>query len=155
MGNVTLVFRDATLDDIPAMVQVEAAFPYDEDTIGPRQLRYLITKGHADVMVAERDGEVVAYAVVLLRNGSSVAHGWAVVVLPEHRHNGVTTALFAWEEARLLERGYRAISFEVRDDNAEALRLYEKFGYVIQEELTDHFGPGRTGWRMVKELHGV
>ena len=153
--NVTLAFRDATLDDIPAMVRVEAAFPYDEDTIGPRQLRHLIARGHADVIVAEDDGEVIAYAVVLLRNGSSVAHGWAVVVLPEYRRNGVTTALFEWEEGRLFDRGYRAVSFEVRDDNVGALHLYEKFGYVIREELPDHFGPGRTGWRMVKDLDGA
>lgn len=150
---MNIAFRDATLDDIPAMVRVEAAFPYDEDTIGPRQLRHLITRGHADVIVAEGNGEVIAFAVVLLRRGSTVAHGWAVVVLPEHRHRGVTTSLFEWEEARLAARGYRAVSFEVRDDNAEAIHLYEGFGYVRRAQLVDHFGPGRHGWRMVKELH--
>ena len=154
MVDMAVIFRDATLDDIPAMLRVETAFQYDEDPIGARQLRHLISKGHADVIVAEDDGEVIAYAAVLLRNGSSVAHGWSIAVLPEHRHGGVATALFAWEEPRLLERGYRAVSFEVRDDNPEALHLYETFGYVVREELIDHFGHGRHGWRMVKDLDG-
>lgn len=149
------VIRDATVEDIPAMVAVESAgYTFEEDPIGARQLRHLITRGHADVIVVESEGEVIAHAVVLLRRGSKTAHGWSMVVLPEYQHLGATTALFEWEEARLAERGYRAVSFEVRGENAKALRAYETFGYVAQKQLVDHFGPGRHGVKMVKELSG-
>lgn len=146
-------YRAATVDDIDRLCEIElAAHTYSADLIGRRELRHLITRGHADVVVAEEGDRIVGFAVVLLRRGSRVAHGWWIAFDPSEQHHGLATGLFDTEERSLAERGYTAISFEVRCDNERALALYESLGYRVTEDLTDRFGDGVHGVRMVKVL---
>lgn len=149
-------YRPATVDDIERLHELEmVAFADDVDRFGRRELRHLLTKGHADVLVAEEDGVIVGFAVILLRTGSTVAHGWSIAFDPSVHHHGLATGLFAHEERDLADRGITAVSFEVRCDNLGARALYESLGYRITEELPDRFGAGAHGLRMVKDLGGT
>jgi len=150
---MSVTYRVGTPSDEEPLLAIEnEAFVYRNDKFGKREMKYMLTKAHAEVVIAENDTGIVGFAVLLFRTGSSVAHGWSMAVLPDYQHNGVTTGLFAWSEQHLREIGYKRVSFEVRSANAGAQRLYERLGYHEIEQMPDHFGPGHDGLRMVKDL---
>ena len=52
-----------------------------------------------------------------------------LAVLPDHRGQGVATALLAAIEAEALRRGCCKLTLEVREDNPAAEALYRKLGF--------------------------
>ncbi len=86
-----------------------------------------------DSRVVVRDGEKVAFALVARRGWSSRLAAMAVV--PEARGEGVGT----WLTERLLaeskERGERRMELEVIEENAPAVRLYNKSGFRVLRRL--------------------
>ncbi|MGY5766561.1 N-acetyltransferase family protein [Brachybacterium sp. DNPG3] len=94
--------------------------------------------GAADYLVAWRQGEPLGSAVIRWA-GYHGAEGHAahpgvveichLHVRPEHRGQGVGTALIVGSERRAVERGHRRIAVGVADDNPDARRLYERLGY--------------------------
>ena len=154
---MTLHCRLATLDDIDGLCGIDKeAFGGEShsrhDRTTRRQFRYLLTQAHAEMYVVERDGQIVGYASVLMREGSTQIHGWSVAILEEARGQGVATAFFAWAEQRWVSMGYDRASFEVHVNNPGAQRLYTRMGYEITEPLPDYFDVGDSGIRMVKRL---
>ena len=69
------VFRDATIDDLPRLLQIEAQFPGDR--LSPRQFRHHLRRG-ARIRVVENAGHIVGYSLVLLRRRSS----WKSITTP-------------------------------------------------------------------------
>jgi ribosomal protein S18 acetylase RimI-like enzyme len=147
------VFRLATLDDVEAISAIESdIFPKAADRLGPRQLKRLLTEGHGEIYLDEVDGRIAGFAIVLFREGSRVARGYSIAVLPEVRRTGVATDFFAWGEQRVLEAGCDEVHFEVHTTNTRARHLYEELGYRVIEEMPDYFGPGDHAVRMSKTL---
>jgi ribosomal protein S18 acetylase RimI-like enzyme len=73
--------RHAGIDDLTALVGLEAAC-FDSDRISRRQFRYLLTKGKAAILVAEREGVIVGDVVLLFSNATSVARLYSIAVDP-------------------------------------------------------------------------
>ncbi len=55
-----------------------------------------------------------------------------VYISPEHRHQGLATALLHTGEAWAMAHGYRQISLQVYTDNWNAQGLYQALGYQTQ-----------------------
>jgi GNAT superfamily N-acetyltransferase len=64
--------------------------------------------------------------------GDRHAHIFLLYVLPEHRRQGVGSALMRHAETWAGERGDRQIGLQVFQSNQPALNLYEKLGYDVQ-----------------------
>ncbi len=78
-------------------------------------------------LVGTAGGVIVATAMA----GYEGHRGWInyLGVLPEHRRRGHARRLLEEAERRLRLEGCPKINLQVRPDNAEALRFYERVGY--------------------------
>jgi len=66
------MIRPATLNDIDALVAIENQC-FGSDLLTRRSFRYLLTKGHANTLLEERDGRVCGYAMALFSGGTSMS----------------------------------------------------------------------------------
>jgi ribosomal protein S18 acetylase RimI-like enzyme len=58
-------------------------------------------------------------------------------ILPSHQHRGIGSSLFAFGVESLREKGCKEINLLVEAKNEKALDLYKKFGFIIQDHLTE------------------
>lgn len=144
------VLRPARVEDLDALMGLENRFPGDRLARG--SFRYLITRGHADVLVCTRDGVVVGDAVVLYRRRTAAARLYSLVVDPDRRRQGLGQALLAGAEAAACARGRHSLSLEVRHDNQAALGLYLRAGYILIGSVPDYYEDHESAHRMRKRL---
>ena len=161
MSSVTV--RPAGPDDETAMGRLGAMLVAEHHEFDPlrfiapipglakRYGEFLISqaeRGDKIVLVAEREGEVVGYAYGGVEgNDYMVLRGPAgeiydVVVDPDHRRQGVGTALFAAMLARLGELGAPRVVLFTADKNHPAQAMFAKLGFR------------RTMIEMTRELGG-
>jgi ribosomal-protein-alanine N-acetyltransferase len=55
----------------------------------------------------------------------------------------------------LTDRGVRRVYLEVDDDNAAAIRLYERSGFRRVGTLPNYYGPGQGAVHMLCEARGA
>jgi ribosomal protein S18 acetylase RimI-like enzyme len=143
------VIRAATLDDVPALVELNhevqaihlAAMP-EKYTDPPRdeielQVREAFAVPALVILVAESAGEVVGYAMV--KRVDAAGHTYARPRLTAHvdqlgvaaraRRDGHGRALMAAVEAQARTWGAAAVTLDVQTFNAEAVAFYAALGY--------------------------
>lgn len=149
------MIRDATLDDIDALVALENRC-FDYDRLSRRNFRYMLTKANAAVLVDERKGELRGYVLVLFQTGTSLARMYSLAVDPDSRGHGVAAELIKAAERAALARGCVYMRLEVRPDNAAAIALYQKLHYrqfgVVDDYYEDHADALRFEKLMVPHL---
>jgi len=64
--------------------------------------------------------------------GSRHAHIFLLYVVPEHRRQGIGTALMRYVENWAIQRGDRQLGLQVFQSNQAALNLYNQLGYQTQ-----------------------
>ena len=124
---MNLSIRKMTLDDIPAVVQLDQisfSLPWPE-----RSFRFEVTDNPASrCWVAEIEnrlaGMVVGWMFV------SELHIATIATHPEFRRQGIARRLLAHSLLQALAEGARSSFLEVRESNLAAQELYRKFGYI-------------------------
>lgn len=144
------MIRAAQLSDVPALVRLETLFPSDQ--LSARNFRHLLTRGHAQVLVATEHGALIGNVVLLFRRGRRAARVYSLVVHPDFQRRGVARALLQAAEAEAQRRGYTQLSLEVRADNAPALGLYTALGYDAMRWLPGFYADGTAAQRLLKPL---
>jgi len=66
------------------------------------------------------------------QQGDRHSYVLAIYVAPEHRRQGIATALLNHAQTWAREKGDRQIGLQVYADNAGAIALYRKLGYQTQ-----------------------
>jgi hypothetical protein len=67
---MSATYRVGTPSDEEALLAIEnEAFVYRNDKFGKREMKYMLTKAHAEVVIAEADSGIVGFAVLLFRTG--------------------------------------------------------------------------------------
>ena len=145
------MIRSATLDDIDALIALEAQC-FDEDRISRRQFRHLLTRGNAAVLVESRDGHIVGDVVVLFSRATSVARLYSLAVAAEARGQGLAKSLVHAAEQAAWSKQRAYLRLEVRKDNSAAIALYERLGYRRFGEWVDYYDDHADAWRYEKPL---
>lgn len=82
---------------------------------------------HAEIVVAELNGEVVGFAGTE-HGDNCISDVW---VAPLYEGRGLGTALVTSLELIIADRGYDDAEIEVLSVNGRALRLYRRLGYTV------------------------
>jgi ribosomal protein S18 acetylase RimI-like enzyme len=147
------MIRTAVLDDLDQLQQLENSC-FTLDRLSRRQLRYLLTKGKAHLLVAEeRSRNLLGYVAVLFSKATSMARLYSIAVAPAQQGRGLGGRLLlaaeetAWEHQRAYMRA------EVRLDNIASLALFERHGYRRIGRWHDYYEDHMDAWRLEKRLH--
>ena len=145
--------RKARASDVDALAAIENAV-FAGDRISRRSFRTLIERETAEALVAEVDGQVAGYAIVLLRTGSGVARLYSIATAPGFARQGTGRMLLGAAEDIAFEHERMLLRLEVREDNHRAIAIYEKAGYRRIGREADYYEDGMTALRYEKTLRG-
>jgi len=143
--------RRATPMDLPALLALERS-AFTTDHLSLRQYRQHLVSPTAIVLVAVDKTGLLGTALVFFRRESDLARLYSIAVAHGARGRGVGEALLAAVERAAFRRGARRMRLEVRQDNAAAMRLYERRGYSRFAERRGYYEDGGHAWRYEKEL---
>jgi ribosomal protein S18 acetylase RimI-like enzyme len=141
------LFRLSDLKPI-ARLEREAFGPHAFDAMSVLSYGCFSRRGF---LVAEENGEVVGHCVTK-RTGRKSWEIASIAVRSEYRRRGTATALMAEAIQLFRSRGATQASLEVKLDNKDAQRLYERFGFSVKERLPGYYGPGQDGFLMACDL---
>jgi GNAT superfamily N-acetyltransferase len=141
-----LKIRPATNDDLDKLLEfeqgiIETERPFDETLReGPHVYYYdlaaLIASPDAEVVVAEIGSEIVGSGYARIETSKPYhkhrrySYLGFMYVVPEHRGKGINKKVLDVLEAWSRSKGMTEIRLEVYDQNASAIRAYEKSGYA-------------------------
>ena len=120
--------RRGRMSDIDALMALERAV-FSMDILSRRSFRHFIAAPGASLVVAEADGRLAGYVLVLYRRRSKVARLYSIAVAPHIGRRGVGAKLLAAAEDSARRRGCRTMRLEVHERNRRAVGRYEKSGY--------------------------
>ena len=137
-NSASIEFRSAEKQDVKQLVAIENRC-FIQDRLSARNFHWMLEKGHADIILAELNGAMVGYALLLYRRGTSLARLYSFAVLPEYRGSGIGAALLKNAEQRVKEYDCVYLRLEVRPDNAGAIALYKRLGYRQFDTKEDYY----------------
>jgi len=124
-----VLLRDAEASDLDAIMTLETT-TFTTDAWSPELMAIELSAEHTCYIVAVSGDTVVGYAGLSAPIGARQADIQTIAVDVSHRLLGVGTLLL---RRLLLEASARAVDevlLEVRADNPDAQRLYEKHGFT-------------------------
>jgi len=120
--------RPAQASDLATLMAIEER-AFATDRISRKSFRRLLGSRHAATLVAEIDGKLAGYALVLFRAGTGVARLYSIAIAPEFSGRRLGPRLVEAAEQAALARGAGRLRLEVHEANAHALALYRRLGY--------------------------
>ncbi|MDF1610237.1 peptidase C39 family protein [Hoeflea sp. YIM 152468] len=145
--------RPATIGDIDALVAIETVV-FPADRISRRSFRTLIDRPTAETLVAEADGQICGYAMILFRAGAALARLYSLAIAPGQAGKGYGRALLAAAENAAMEHDRILLRLEVREDNTTAISLYKNAAYRRIGRVADYYADGMAALRFEKLLRG-
>ena len=123
--------RPARLADVDALANLEQRV-FRGDRVSRRGFRRFVRSSRAALMVAEEDGVLAGYALVLFRERSGIARLYSIAVAPQFAKRGLGSALLSAAEeaaiARYRKAGYNLFGrhFQYYADRGHALRFEKR-----------------------------
>ncbi|WP_273820696.1 GNAT family N-acetyltransferase/peptidase C39 family protein [Pseudomonas asplenii] len=147
-----LVFRPATTDDLPALLQLEEHC-FTSDRLTARSFHWMINRAHARLIVAQQaDARLAGYALLLFHRGTSLARLYSIAIAPHARGIGLGRQLLQRSEACALDHDCAYLRLEVRTDNGAAIALYEHNGYRRFGLINDYYEDHADALRLEKRI---
>lgn len=153
------IVRPARAGDLPAIMVVEnscfGSERYDDQTmdeyiqtsLAGRRTTFLLAFENA---TADAKGEAAGYVLGDM-DDDETGHIIGVAVMEQLRDRHLGGILVDRVCDSLRQAGAQRIMLEVRKENAPAIHLYEKHGFVRSDELAGYYGPGEDGIEMTLE----
>ncbi|MDQ2070303.1 GNAT family N-acetyltransferase/peptidase C39 family protein [Natronospira bacteriovora] len=146
--------RDARQSDLDVLVALENAV-FDSDRLSRRSFQRFIQQGRSALRVAEEEGRLLGYVLVIFRRGTSLARLYSMAVASDAQGRGLGRRLLVDGEQQAVENGCVAMRLEVREDNASAITLYQSAGYQPFGRYPDYYEDHADALRMEKSLADV
>lgn len=144
-----LVLRPMQESDLRQVLHIERrsfTIPWSDATF-----RGLLRRQSTALLVAERAGEVVGYAVLWF--AADEAELGDMAVLPETRRRGLGRWLLHGALAEAARRGAKRVYLEVRQSNTAARSLYERAGFEEVGTRPDYYSePKEDAILMMRRL---
>lgn len=141
--------RLATRHDLASLVRLEEiAFATDRFT--KDQIEYLLIRSRATTFILEDKNGVVGSACVLWRKSHRVGRLYNLAIDPVYQGKGLGAKLLKECEIEAARRECPKMTLEVRQDNLNGIKFYEKQGYGIVTYMSDYYHDGSTGIKMSK-----
>lgn len=147
-------YRLCQPDDFPQLYAIEELCFPPPDRFSRRYLRSLVSRANAATWIAEEDGCLTGFAIVVWaqRKSEITAYIQTIEVAPETRRGGVGRELLRRLEASVQTAGAALIWLHVEATNAAALHLYEAQGYRCQGRRENYYPEGRAALIFAKPL---
>jgi ribosomal-protein-alanine N-acetyltransferase len=135
--------------DLPGILRMEREC-FDKDA-WPREIFLEYAAAVPDLfLIASVDGRIAGYGIACLtRHGAEIA---SLAARPVYRRRGVATALLRAMFRKVRRRSVKVVWLTVRRENAEAIRLYCRLGFVRTGTVPSYYDDGSSGWRMRMDL---
>lgn len=141
--------REVTEKDLSTILSIEYKCfkdPY------PLSLLNRLRVMHPDgFLVAEADGKVVGYVIVVIKWGAT-GHIMAIGVDPIYRRQQIGSTLIKHAMDRLRAKGAKLVRLEVRKSNIGAQQFYLKLGFNRMEEIPYYYEDGETAIAMERSI---
>lgn len=153
-----LHIREASPDDLDALVALERA-AFASDRAERRAIRHAIRSATMSLLVAvvedAAEGPALVGAATLeRRRGSRSARLSSIAVSPARSGLGLGGRLLDAAEDEARAHGFARLRLEVRRDNANGIRFYERRGYRRFAVVEDYYEDGMEAWRYEKAVAG-
>ncbi len=146
-----LHIRSGEAADIEALLDLENEV-FATDRLTRRGFQRFLGSPTAALLVAEQQGRLAGYALVLFRPNSSIARLYSIAVPPLLEGRGVGPALIAAGEEAARKRGSTRLRLEVDETNARAIARYRKSGYELFGRYLDYYDDHGNALRFEKRL---
>ena len=158
--------RIATLKDLDRLMRLEEQ-SFTGDRITRRQFRYLLSKARAEAIIAvesaaladgaspaadDASGEILGYALLLYRQGTSMARLYSIAVDTNARGRGVGSLLVGASEDAARAADQAVLRLEIRTDNAASIALFERLGYRRFGQYDAYYEDGAGALRYQKSI---
>jgi len=150
--SASLVLRAADQHDLQKLVEIENTC-FTSDILSRRSFQRFLRPGAHEILIAERDKNVVGYVLVLYRTGTSLARLYSIAVLPDYRGQGIAEKLVNAAEQAGRGRACALMRLEVSVHNQGASHLYNKLGYRQIGRVANYYDDGSDALRMEKRIY--
>jgi ribosomal-protein-alanine N-acetyltransferase len=150
LGN--LVIREPTPEDLDLLVYLEAVC-FSSD-LPAWYIPYIEEKPEL-IRVAQIGDSLVGMVLMMPHQSETdLLYIGKLSVLPQHRKQGIASALLDWVAEYGRELGYAVLALHVHTGNPNAQRLYWKHGFVVTDfipQFYDNLEP-QSAFTMIKNL---
>jgi ribosomal-protein-alanine N-acetyltransferase len=141
MSRMTLTVETASLRQLNRLYEIEREC-FGEEAFSRQQIATLIRDYNSISLVAVENNTIIGFilgAIHFQRNALD-GHVLTIDVSTRNRRRGVGSRLLKEMEGIFSEKNVKTCHLEVKENNIEALKLYEKAGYKKIGKLKNYYG---------------
>lgn len=140
-------FRGYRAEDFETMFRLDEACFAPEFRFSRAMMRGVAEAAKARVVIAEEDG-LAGFCVAHVEpvEGGCVAYVVTLDVSPDWRRKGLAAELMRRVEDAAREAGCGAMALHVFVENKDAIRFYERCGFVRSRRAKGFYGEARDAW---------
>jgi ribosomal-protein-alanine N-acetyltransferase len=138
---MTITVETASLRHLNRLYEIEREC-FGEEAFSRNQIATLIRDYNSISMVAVENNIIIGFilgAIYFKRNALD-GHVLTIDISPPNRRRGVGSRLLKEIERIFSEKNVKTCHLEVKEDNVEAVKLYEKAGYKKIAKLMNYYG---------------
>lgn len=143
--------RPAKLSDLDALFALEHEV-FTTDQLSRRSLHHHIVSPTADLIVAEHEGQLVGYMLVVYNSRHSIARVYTFAVSPRMGGRGIGTMLVNEAVKASRKRKCDRLRVEAHERNAAAAATYLKSGFHQFALVPDYYGDGGAALRFERAI---
>jgi ribosomal-protein-alanine N-acetyltransferase len=131
----------ATTKLLDQLFQIEEQC-FDQEAFSKRQIAYLLTDYNSIAFVAKVNEVIAGFIIaqVEVEENTEFGHIITINVVPNLRRKGIGKRLLLEIETLLKQKGIEESRLEVREDNHNAIKLYQTMGYKTLGKLENYYG---------------
>ena len=134
-----VTIEKASIKDLDKLFEIEKQC-FQRTAFTKQQITHLLTNSDAICLVSRVKGEIVGFVIgIMPKKKARRGHILTIDVLPTHRRRGIGLSLLQNIEKAFKDKNVNICRLEVREDNIEALSLYEKSGYKKIGKLHNYY----------------